>query len=213
MKKTREIIIPAIKSLAVFRKPEHIEIFASFTTHSDTDIIRAAIFAIGAMPNPQAADTLISFLCEDETINKLVVQALADKQELYDLEKITFLLSSPVTIIRDTAIDELINMGKKATPLLTKAFQNAEADYMVHLITTLGYIEDQAAIPAIMDIINTQPQDANIPPGCVRSHGTYSVSPDSHLPGPGSPGSRRIRSDECGRGPLTKTCPNHWWPD
>uniref|UniRef100_UPI0025797649 HEAT repeat domain-containing protein n=1 Tax=Desulfobacter sp. UBA2225 TaxID=1961413 RepID=UPI0025797649 len=153
--KDPEIIIPAIKSLAVFRKPEHIEIFASVTTHSDTDIIRAAIFAIGAMPNPQAADTLISFLCEDETINKLVVQALADKQELYDLEKITFLLSSPVTIIRDTAIDELINMGKKATPLLTKAFQNAEADYMVHLITTLGYIEDQAAIPAIMDIINT----------------------------------------------------------
>ncbi|MGD9687362.1 MAG: HEAT repeat domain-containing protein [Desulfobacter sp.] len=160
--KDPEIIIPAIKSLAVFRKPEHIEIFASVTTHSDTDIIRAAIFAIGAMPNPQAADTLISFLCEDETINKLVVQALADKQELYDLEKITLLLSSPVTIIRDTAIDELINMGKKATPLLTKAFQNAEADYMVHLITTLGYIEDQAAIPAIMDIINTQPQDANI---------------------------------------------------
>ncbi|MBP8828101.1 MAG: response regulator [Desulfobacter sp.] len=160
--KDPEIIIPAIKSLAVFRKPEHIEVFASVTTHSDTDIIRAAIFAIGAMPNPQAADTLISFLCEDETINKLVVQALADKQELYDLEKITLLLSSPVTIIRDTAIDELINMGKKATPLLTKAFQNAEADYMVHLITTLGYIEDQAAIPAIMDIINTQPQDANI---------------------------------------------------
>jgi len=157
-----EIIVPAINSLAVFRKPEHIEIFSSFTTHPDPDIIKAAIFAIGAVSNPQAADTLISFLCEDETINKLVVQALAEKQELYDLEKITLLLSSPVTIIRDTAIDELINMGTKATPLLTKAFQNAEADYMVHLITTLGYIEDQAAIPAIMNIINTQPKDANI---------------------------------------------------
>lgn len=157
-----EIVIPAINSLAVFRRPEHIEIFSSFTTASDPGIIKAAIFAIGALPNPQAADTLISFLCEDETINKLVVQALTEKQELYDLEKITLLLASPVTIIRDTAIDELINMGKKATPLLTKAFQNAEADYMVHLITTLGYIEDQAAIPAIMDIINTQPKDANI---------------------------------------------------
>ncbi|NWH04009.1 HEAT repeat domain-containing protein [Desulfobacter latus] len=157
-----EIITPAINSLAAFRKPEHLELFSSFTTHSNPDIIRAAIFAIGALSNPQAADTLISFLCEDETVNKLVVQALAEKQDLYDLEKITHLLSSPVTIIRDTAIDELINMGKKATPLLTKAFQNAEADYMVHLITTLGYIKDQAAIPAIMNIINTQPKDANI---------------------------------------------------
>nr|WP_319396031.1 HEAT repeat domain-containing protein [uncultured Desulfobacter sp.] len=157
-----EIIIPAINSLAVFRKPEHMEIFSSFTTNSDPDIIKAAIFAIGALPNPQAADTLVSFLCEDEVINKLVVQALAGKQELYDLEQITLLLSSPVTIIRDTAIDELINMGQKATPLLTKAFQNAEADYMVHLITTLGYIADQSAIPAIIDIINTMPKDANI---------------------------------------------------
>ncbi|WP_320044105.1 HEAT repeat domain-containing protein [uncultured Desulfobacter sp.] len=157
-----EIVTPAINSLAAFRKPEHIEIFSSLTTHSDPDIIQSAIFAIGALPNPQAADALTSFLCEDGTINKLVVQALAEKQDLYDLEKITHLLSSPVTIIRDTAIDELINMGKKATPLLTKAFQNAEADYMVHLVTTLGYIEDQAAIPAIMDIINTQPKDVNI---------------------------------------------------
>lgn len=157
-----EIVIPAINSLAVFRKPEHMEIFSSFTSNSDPDIIKAAVFAIGALPNPQAADTLVSFLCEDEIINKLVVQALADKQELYDLEQITLLLSSPVTIVRDTAIDELINMGKKATPLLTKAFQNAEADYMVHLITTLGYIADQSAIPAIIDIINTMPKDANI---------------------------------------------------
>nr|WP_319494704.1 HEAT repeat domain-containing protein [uncultured Desulfobacter sp.] len=157
-----EIVIPAINSLAVFRKPEHMEIFSSFTSSSAPDIIKAAIFAIGALPNPQAADTLVSFLCEDEIINKLVVQALAEKQELYDLEQITLLLSSPVTIVRDTAIDELINMGKKATPLLTKAFQNAEADYMVHLITTLGYIADQSAIPAIIDIINTMPKDANI---------------------------------------------------
>lgn len=157
-----EIVIPAINSLAVFRKPEYMEVFSSFTSNSNPDIIKAAIFAIGALPNPQAADTLVSFLCEDEIINKLVVQALADKQELYDLEQITLLLSSPVTIIRDTAIDELINMGQKATPLLTKAFQNAEADYMVHLITTLGYIADQSAIPAIIDIINTMPKDANI---------------------------------------------------
>ena len=74
-----EIITPAINSLAVFGKPEHIEIFSSFSTHSDPDITKAAIFAIGAVSNPQATDTLISFLCEDETINKLVIQALSRK--------------------------------------------------------------------------------------------------------------------------------------
>ncbi len=157
-----EILIPAINALGVFRKPEHIELFTSFIKHPDQTVLRSAIFAISAVPNPKAADTLMGFLCEDEIIDKLIVQALADKQDLYDLEKMTALLSSPITIVRDTAIDELISMGQKATPLLTRAFQNAEADYMVHLITTLGYIADQAAIQPIMDIINTQPKDANI---------------------------------------------------
>ena len=157
-----DILMPAIDALGAFRKPEYIELFSTFIKNPNHDVLRSAIFAISSVPNPKAADTLMGFFCEDEIIDKLVVQALADKQDLYDLEKMTSLLSSPVTIIRDTAIDELINMGQKATPLLTRAFQNAEADYMVHLITTLGYIGDQSAIQPILNIINTQPKDANI---------------------------------------------------
>lgn len=84
---------------------------------------------------------------------------------------------------------------------------------MVHLITTLGYIEDQAAIPAIMDIINTQPQDANI------RQAAYEAM--ERIPSPRTAiclvqGPRILKNPfawECGPGPLTKTCPNHWWPD
>ncbi len=90
------------------------------------------------------------------------MEALSEMQDLYALEQLTSLLSSSTTIVRDTAIDQLLKLGNKATPILTKAFKNAKADYLVHLITTLGYIGDTAAICPILDIINTQPKDANI---------------------------------------------------
>ncbi len=82
----KSLCLPLIH-LQCSASPNILKFFSSLTTHSDPDIIRAAIFAIGALPNPQAADALISFLGEDGTINKLVVQALAEKQDLYDLEK------------------------------------------------------------------------------------------------------------------------------
>ena len=92
----------------------------------------------------------------------LAVLSLADMQDLYALEKMTTLLGSAITIVRDTAIDQLMKLGNKVTPLLTSAFKNAKADYLVHLITTLGYIGDSSAISAIIDIVNTQPKDPNI---------------------------------------------------
>ncbi|HKK89816.1 MAG TPA: response regulator, partial [Desulfobacteraceae bacterium] len=47
-------------------------------------------------------------------------------------------------------------------PILTKAAFNAQSDYLVHLLTTLGYIGDQAALPGILDIVNVNPKDPNI---------------------------------------------------
>ena len=157
-----EILLPAVQSLGALRQDQGLEAFAYLAGHSDLNVRKAAIFAIGEHGSRTAADKLLEFLGEDEQTNKLAIEALSDMQDLYALDQLTRLLSSRTTIIRDTAIDQLMKLGKKATPLLTRAFKNAEADYLVHLITTLGYIGDQAAISPILDIINTQPKDANI---------------------------------------------------
>ncbi len=160
--KDPEILVAAINSLGILRLPEFLDVFSAMATRGEKDIQKAAIFAISEIGSQDAADQIISFLGQDEETNKLVVEALAEMQNLYALEKLTSLLASNITIIRDTAIDQLMKLGTKATPILTKAFQNADADYLVHLITTLGYLGDTAAISPILDIINTQPGDANI---------------------------------------------------
>ncbi len=160
--KDPDILIAAITSLCKLRLPDSLPIFSKMANQPDKSIRQAAIFAISEQGSNDAADRLIGFIGKDEETNKLAVEALSEMQDLYALDKLTALLSSPITNVRDTAIDQLMKIGNKATPILTKAFQNADADYLVHLVTTLGYIGDPAAITPILDIINTQPADANI---------------------------------------------------
>ena len=160
--KDKSILITAISSLGKLRLPKALKILAGMADQEDEDIKRAAIFAIAEISGNDAIDQLMEFIGEDELTNKFTVEALAEIQDLYALDKLTSLLSSKITIARDTAIDQLMKLGNKATPILTKAFKNADSDYLVHLVTTLGYIGDPAAVTPIIDIINTQPEDANI---------------------------------------------------
>ena len=156
------ILAAAIEALGEFRLPENNEHLARMARHPDTMVQRKAIFAIAENKEDETVDTLLNFIGQNEYINKLTVEAIADIQSIHALEKLATLLKSHRTIVRDTAIDQLIKLGNKATPILTHAFKNAQADYMLHLITTLGYIKDSAAVTPILKIINTQPPDPNI---------------------------------------------------
>jgi len=160
--KDKEILVAAIASLGNLRLSKSLPIFANMVNQPDNEVKRAAIFAISETGGNDAIDLLMGFIGEDEEANKFAVEALSDIQDLYALDKLTSLLSSNITIVRDTAIDYLMKLGNKATPIITKAVQNADADYLIHLVTTLGYIGDPAAVNSILDIINTQPKDANV---------------------------------------------------
>ncbi len=157
-----QILCAAIEALGCLRQPESLDVFAKMASRKEEEVKSAAIYAIAQIGTRDAVDRLMDFTGDDELVCKFAVEALADIQDLYALDRLTSLLSSNITIVRDTAIDQLMKLGTKATPILTHAFQNAKADYLVHLITTLGYIGDQAAVNPIIDIVNTQPADANI---------------------------------------------------
>ncbi|MCP4671068.1 MAG: response regulator, partial [Desulfobacula sp.] len=160
--KDKDILIEAVTSLGKLKIPESLKIFATMAGHEDNDLKHSAIIAIAEHSNSDAIDYLMGFIGDNEEVNKLAIEALAEIQDLNALDKLTSLLNSQITIVRDTAIDQLMKIGNKATPILTKAFNNADADYLVHLVTTLGYIGDPSAVASILDIINTQPKDANI---------------------------------------------------
>ncbi len=157
-----DILAAAVTALGNLSLADSLSCLAGMAGHSDMAVKQAAVFAIAEIGSNEAVDQLLGFIGQDEQTNKFIVEALSEIQDLYSLDKLASLLSSSDTNVRDTAIDQLMKLGTKATPIITKAFKNAQADYLVHLVTTLGYIGDPAAIKPILDIINTQPEDANI---------------------------------------------------
>ncbi len=157
-----QILVQAITSLGMLRLDETLSAFSPLIDHAHGEVKNAAIFAIAEIGGKKAVDMLAAFVTDNEETSKMAIEAIAEIQDAYSLGILTRFLNSQNTIARDTAIDQIMKLGVKAVPILTDAFKNAEADYMVHLITTLGYIGDTTAVSSIIDIINTQPKDANI---------------------------------------------------
>ncbi|MCP4118166.1 MAG: response regulator [Desulfobacteraceae bacterium] len=158
----KEILITAVKALGALRIPQYLPTIASVMADPDMEIKQTAIYAMAEMGEEKAVDQLFKVITGHDESDLLAIEALAGIQNQHALNGLAKLLDSSHTHIRDAAIDQLIEIGKKAVPTLTTATRNAEADYMIHLVTTLGYIGDQSALPTLLDIINVRPKDPNI---------------------------------------------------
>ncbi len=158
-----DIIIQTIEAMGALRIKKFLPLFSAvMAKQNDERIKRVAVFAIAETGGKEAVDLLSSMIKGSDELNLIIIEALAGIQDIYALDTIASLLDSDQTYIRDAAINQLIRIGSKSVPILTRAMSNAQSDYMVHLITTLGYIGDLAAIPAVLDIVNVKPKDPNI---------------------------------------------------
>ncbi|MGD9732987.1 MAG: HEAT repeat domain-containing protein [Desulfamplus sp.] len=161
--KDTEIIVQTAVSLGSIRLPSSLASLIKLSEKYDDPAIKnGAVSAIAQIGNSKAVDYLVSSITGNDTFDSLKIKALGEIQDQYALNRLAELLQSSNTHIRDAAIDMLIDIGGKAVPILTAATSNADTDFMVHLITTLGYIKDQKALPVILDIMKTKPDDPNI---------------------------------------------------
>ncbi|MCP3943158.1 MAG: response regulator [Desulfobacteraceae bacterium] len=158
----KDIIIEAINALGKLRVLDALPTIADMAKVPDRDIQKAAVFAISKSGITDAVDQLMGFIGDDDQTNIVTIEALANIQDLYAIDILANLLGSSDTIVRDTAIDQLLKLGEKSVPILTKSLQNTDEDRLIHIITILGYIADPSAVIPILDIVNTQPKNANI---------------------------------------------------
>ncbi|MFH1156840.1 MAG: HEAT repeat domain-containing protein [Pseudomonadota bacterium] len=157
-----EILVQTARSLGALRLKDSFPALLSLAREAADTVRHAAIFAMADIGGKEAVDLLKESITGAHESDLMAVEALAGIQDQYALDTLASLLASRHSHVRDAAIDQLIEIGNKSVPILTRAASNAESDYMVHLITTLGYIGDQAAVPVIIDIINLKPKDPNI---------------------------------------------------
>ena len=159
-----DVVYHAVKSLGVLRMRQALPVFSKLIKERNTNdrVSRESISAISRLASKEAVDTLLLFVNAQNPLALTAIEGIAAIQTQYALETLSSLLSSKYARIRNAAIDQIIRTGKKSVPILTKSAFQDSSDYMVHLITTLGYIGDQAALPCILDIIKTCPKNPNV---------------------------------------------------
>ena len=158
----KEILIATVKALGALRLVDYLPTMASLMANPNIKVKHASIFAMAEMGDKNAVDELFKVITGKDESDFVAIEALSEIQNQHALNCLATLLDSSHTHIRDAAIDQLIKIGNKAVPTLATATRNAKSDYMIHLVTTIGYIGDNSALPTLLDIINIKPIDANI---------------------------------------------------
>lgn len=159
----KEIITQTAVSLGNIRLQTSLPVLIKLIeAYSDTDIQQTAIEAVAQVGGKSAVDYLTNSITGSDEGDILKIKALGEIQDQHALNSLASLLESTNTNIRDAAIDQLIEIGGKAVPILTAATSDAGTDFMIHLITTLGYIKDPKSLPVILDIMKTKPADPNV---------------------------------------------------
>lgn len=158
-----QIVMEIVSALGKIRSSSSLKALAKLgETHPEEAIKKATFSAMAGIGGQAAVDALMGTLTGDSENDTLKVKALGEIQDQHALKALASLLESTDTHLRDAAIDQLIEIGGKAVPVLTAATADAGTDLMVHLITTLGYIKDPKALPMILDIMKTKPADPNV---------------------------------------------------
>ncbi|MBU1168182.1 MAG: HEAT repeat domain-containing protein [Proteobacteria bacterium] len=160
--KDENLLEASITAIGKIGDPSASTTVAKFLHVDTTRLQLAAVYALAEMGGASAIKKLCESLTGDINIGLVIVDALAQIQDHLALEKLTELLSSQFVDLRNAAIDRLIELGPKAIPFVAENLKSDDADTIIHSLNVLGNIGDITALPAILKVIYSEPENANV---------------------------------------------------
>ncbi|WP_035276260.1 HEAT repeat domain-containing protein [Desulforegula conservatrix] len=157
-----EVLKEIIKALSSYGASSGIRAIADFIYYGNEELKQEAIFALAEIGGPAAIHQLAEAIRGDSPTDKLIIEALAEIQDKLAISKLCSLMSSHFTSIRNWAIDHLVDIGAKAVPEVIESLNINDEDTVIHTLHVLGSIGDKSAIPAVVKLLATRPENANI---------------------------------------------------
>lgn len=167
-----------------------INVVADFIFYDHAELKREAITAIGRIGGPSAIKRLafagqtsksdeylqatLDRLMKEMTLHeqpaiqgpsmqfasrKDTLEALAEDS---DIAQLLIMLASTSPHDRHLAIDSLIEIGPQAIPAVVGSMDLSHADRIINGLDILGNIKNEAALPAILNILNHHHPDSNV---------------------------------------------------
>jgi len=158
----KNILSEILYSLGKIGNKEGAKAVAEFLFFGDEMLKEAAIKSLSTIGGELAANQLFSALEGGNDIDLLIIDSLSDIQDMPAIEKLSELLKSEHENLRNASMKCLINIGPKSVPLITENLKSSNSDEVIHSMTTLGHIGDDKALPAILKVLNSNPEDSNI---------------------------------------------------
>lgn len=157
-----EILKELIKALSSYGASSGIRAIADFIYYGNEELKQEAIFALAEIGGPAAIHQLAEAIRGDSPTDKLIIEALAEIQDKLAISKLCALMSSHFTSIRNWAIDHLVEIGAKAVPEVIENLNINDEDTIIHTLHVLGSIGDKSAIPSVVKLLSSKPENPNI---------------------------------------------------
>lgn len=157
-----EILKELIKALSSYGASSGIRAIADFIYYGNEELKQEAIFALAEIGGPAAIHQLAEAIRGDSPTDKLIIEALAEIQDKLAISKLCSLMSSHFTSIRNWAIDHLVDIGAKAVPEVIESLNINDEDTVIHTLHVLGSIGDKSAIPSVIKLLSSRPENPNI---------------------------------------------------
>jgi CheY-like chemotaxis protein/HEAT repeat protein len=167
-----------------------INVVADFIFYDHAELKREAITALGLIGGPSAIKRLafagqtsksdehlqatLDRLMKTMTLHEQPIPKAPSKQfasrkdslealaEDSDIAQLLVMLASASPHDRHLAIDSLIEIGPQAIPAVVSSMDLSHADRIINGMDILGNIKNEAALPAILNILNQHHPDSNV---------------------------------------------------
>ncbi|WP_459922392.1 HEAT repeat domain-containing protein [Desulfatiferula olefinivorans] len=149
----------AITALGLIGGPSAVKrlAFAAQTSKSDEYLLATLDRLMKQMTLQESPDTLTpsrQFASRKDTL-----EALAEDS---DIAQLLLMLTSASPHDRHLAIDSLIEIGPQAIPAVVSSMDLSNPDRIINGLDILGNIGNEAALPAILTILNHRHPDSNV---------------------------------------------------
>ena len=152
----------AIVALGMIGDPSATTPISEYLYASSVELVIAAIQALGTLSTPTAIQRLAEKLGADHDLDYMILDVFAASQEPEALDRLNDTLSAQLAHLRNAGKQRLLDIGRKAVPVLISNLRYDDPDLLIHTLNVMGDIGDESAISPIRKLLHNEPRDANV---------------------------------------------------
>lgn len=152
----------AIQALGMIGDPSATTPISEYLYSGSVELIIAAIQALGQLSNPTAIQRLAEKMGADHDLDAIIIDVFARSQAPEALERLNALLSAQHAHLRNAAKQRMLEIGRKAVPVLINNLLYDDPDLLIHTLNLLGAISDESAVQPIRKLLHNDPKNANV---------------------------------------------------